>query len=305
MRSAVRQRGIALVVVIWALVLLATIAMAVVAAHRTESALSENLLTSLQGQALGEAGIYYAIAKVIEFEGHDVEQWGADAGPRYWSFAGKDLRITVAGESGRIDLNAAPPELLMRLLEAVGVGELEAEALVDAIQDWRDADSDTHLNGAEDPDYEAAGRLYGAKDGTFSSVQELRQVLGVTPELYNSLAPALTVFSGRSKVNPSFAPRLVLMAILDVDEAGLDLFLESRAEMQPGGTSLEVPGAVGSPHIQRGRDNVFRIRADTLGGEGREFSVEAIVRITGREYKILGWEPVDIPGSVYPTQYSQ
>ena len=34
------------------------------------------------------------------------------------------------------------------------------------------------LNGAEDADYEAEGLPYGAKDGPFQSVEELRQVLG-------------------------------------------------------------------------------------------------------------------------------
>jgi len=110
---AARQRGIALVVVMWALVLLSTIAVATVAVHRTESALSDNLLTSLQGQAVGEAGVYYAIARLTAPPAQDAdaieEPWGADATPRAWSFAGRELRITVAGESGRIDLNAAPP----------------------------------------------------------------------------------------------------------------------------------------------------------------------------------------------------
>jgi general secretion pathway protein K len=283
-----------LVVVMWALVLLGTIAMAVVAAHRTESALSNNLLNSIEGRAVGEAGIYYAIAKVIEFQGPDVEQWGADAGPRYWSFAGRDVRITVAGESGRIDLNAAPPELLLRLLEVVGVVGPEAEALVDAIQDWRDADSDIHLNGAEDPEYEAAGRLYGARDGNFSSVQELRQVLGMTSELYNALAPALTVYSARSKVNPKFAPRLVLAAILEAEEAELDLYLESRAETQPQGAESPLPGSETSPYVQQVRDNVYRIRADTLSGDARGYSVQAVVRVIGRDYQILAWEPVEL-----------
>jgi len=282
----------------WALVLLSTIAVAIVSVHRTESALSSNLLVALQGQAVGEAGVYYAIAKLTQdasqVEGE--EPWGFDATPHAWSFAGKELRITIAGESGRIDLNAAPPELLMRLMEVAGVSGPDAEALVDAIQDWRDADSDTHINGAEDPEYEQAGRPYGAKDGTFSSVQELRQVLGMTSELYDILAPALTVYSGRSKVNPYFASRLALIAALEGDEEEVDRYLESRADIQSGGTPLPFPGAGASPHLVQVRDAVYRITAVTPGSEGGEFAVEAIVRITGRQFRILGWEPVGLAG---------
>ena len=286
-------------VVMWALVLLSSIAGAVVTVHRTETALSTNLQDTLQGQAIGEAGVYYAIAKLTQdvprIEGE--EPWGFDATPHAWSFAGKELRITVAGESGRIDLNAAPPELLLQLLEVAGVSAPEAEALVDAIQDWRDVDSDTHINGAEDPEYEQAGRPYGAKDATFSSVQELRQVLGMTSQLYDILAPALTIYSGRSKVNPYFASRLALMAALAGDEEETDRYLESRAELQPGGAPLPFPGGGASAYLQQVRDAVYRITVATPGSEGGQFAVEAIVRITGRDYQILGWEPVGLAGS--------
>ena len=47
--------------------------------------------------------------------------------------------------------------------------------------------------GFTDDEYEAAGRNYGAKDGPFDSVEELLQLLGMTPALYQRLAPALTV----------------------------------------------------------------------------------------------------------------
>ena len=57
------------------------------------------------------------------------------------------------------------------------------------------------LNGAEDPEYDAAGLSYGAKDDRFAVVAELRQVLGMTRDLYDLAAPFLTVYSNRSGVN--------------------------------------------------------------------------------------------------------
>ncbi len=98
----------------------------------------------------------------------------------------------------------ADPGLLMALMKAVGVQE--PENLVDAILDWRDPD-DLHLvNGAEDEQYAAAGLPYGAKDGPFDSVEELGQVMGFDRELYQALAPALTVTSGQASPALEFAP---------------------------------------------------------------------------------------------------
>jgi general secretion pathway protein K len=284
------QSGIALVVVMWALLLLATIAAAVTAVHRTESALSGNLLDQVRGRALAEAGVYYAIGRLLSDDTlPEPERFPVDGSLQGWAFEGLELRISVSGESGRVDLNAAQPELLKRLLEAAGTDPEQADALTGAILDWRDTDSDAQVNGAEDPDYRAAGMLYGAKDQPFSSVEELRQVLGMTPELYRTLAPALTVYSRRSKVNPIFAPRLVLLAVLELPEAQIDEYLDAKAEGESDSGELLPPGA-GSQLVQQGGDTVHRIHVEVPVREDQPFALEAVVRVSRGNFQILAWE---------------
>src|SRR5882672_7761736 len=52
-------------------------------------------------------------------------------------------------------------------------------------------------NGAEDADYAAAGLAYGAKDAPFAMTEELLQVPGMTRELFDRVAPDITVYSPR------------------------------------------------------------------------------------------------------------
>ena len=170
-----------------------------------------------------------------------------------------------------------------------GTDPEQADALTGAILDWRDTDSDAQVNGAEDPDYRAAGMLYGAKDQPFSSVEELRQVLGMTPELYRTLAPALTVYSRRSKVNPIFAPRLVLLAVLELPEAQIDEYLDAKAEGESDSGELLPPGA-GSQLVQQGGDTVHRIHVEVPVCEDQPFALEAVVRVSRGNFQILAWE---------------
>ncbi len=299
-----RQAGIALVVVMWALLLLATIAAAVTAVHRTEIALSNNLLDQVRGRALGEAGVYYAISRLLS-DGTlpESERFPVDGSLQRWFFEGLELRISVSGESGRVDLNAAQPELLKLLLEAAGAEPDQVDDLAGAIQDWRDTDSNTQVNGAEDPDYRAAGMLYGAKDEPFSSVEELRQVLGMTPELYRALAPALTVYSGRSTVNPIFAPRLVLMAVLELPETQIDEYLDAKARGEADDGELLPPGA-SSQLVQQGDDSVHRIHVEVPVREDQLFALEAVVSAGRGNFQILAWE-LSLPVSEHEPQGSE
>ncbi|MCH9013875.1 MAG: general secretion pathway protein GspK, partial [Proteobacteria bacterium] len=131
------------------------------------------------------------------------EGWRSDGTVYAWAFGGGEVRISIQDEGGKIDLNGAPDELLRGLFlaaawtgpdgEILGLDPSEADALVDAIRDFADADDLKRLNGAEDRDYEAAGLPWGAKDAAFTAVEELQQVLGVTAPLYQAVAPALTV----------------------------------------------------------------------------------------------------------------
>ncbi|WP_089728169.1 general secretion pathway protein GspK [Candidatus Thiosymbion oneisti] len=214
------QRGIALMLVLWVLALLTIIAVGLTTAQRTESTLTGNQLASARFHALAEAGVSWAILNLlapVTIIDEETEVWVPDGMPRSWTFAGETLQIRVFNETSRVDLNTADRDLLEALLRAAAPGGEEAEekvsTLADAIEDWRDTDDLTELNGAEDREYAAAGRSYGAKDGPFDSVDELQLVLGVDRDLYRTLLPALTVNAGGAELNQRYSPPLVQAAL--------------------------------------------------------------------------------------------
>ena len=119
--------------------------------------------------------------------------------------------MRVTSESGRIDINAASPELLARLMQAAGADEALARQIAAATVDFRDSDQEPSPDGAEDTDYQALG----AKDAPFALPEELMRVPGMTADLYERVAPGITVFTNqrRPAPAPAAAPTIVRAAL--------------------------------------------------------------------------------------------
>ena len=214
-----RETGVALVLVLWVLTLLGIIATSFSKSMRTETELARQLTLSAQARALAEAGIYRGILDLLRFRRDPQAKWQANGTVYKVMKLGRgEIRIAIQDEAGRIDLNTAPKPVIEGLLRGVGVDDQARDAISDAIIDWRDPDNLRQLQGAEDEDYQAAGRSYGAKDGLFNCVEELQQVLGMTPALYRKLAPLLTVHSHRPNVDINLAPP-ALVQVLEASEA--------------------------------------------------------------------------------------
>lgn len=210
---------------------------------------------------------------------------------------GGRVRVTMTPETSKIDLNRAPHALLRRLVQAVAPDlKIDPDRIADAIQDWRDRDANQRPLGAEDPAYARAGRPYGARDGAFVTIAELNQVLGMTSELYERLAPALTVYSGRRAIDPRNASRFVLRAVPGLGAERIDAYLADKVERQAAGlpSRPELLGA--SPYLVVLPTNVVDIVAAVSAGEGAVARREAIVRIAPRArhpFVVLSWRDVE------------
>jgi len=266
--EADRQRGIALVVVLWLVVLITVIGSSHARNIRIETTLAFNHIGTARARALAEAGINRAIMEL--FVSNTETRWPLDGSARQIRLDSGSVNITIRDASGLLDLNKADPAQLEAVLDAAGAEEAVRQRLVDAILDWRDKDKLRRLHGAEDNDYRHAGLDWGARDGPFSSVDELRYVLGMTHELFKRLAPYLTVHSGRSDVNLQYAPAWLFSALTSREY--------EVTESLDGG---DAPAA-----------GPFHITAWATSNSGARASVEAVLGIarTGEEpYKILSW----------------
>jgi general secretion pathway protein K len=276
---------VVLVVVLWLVALLSVIAASMAFSTRTETTLAQDLRDTAQARALAEAGVSRGILELLNPD--RLWRWRADGTVHALRFGGGTVQVALQDEGGKIDLNTAQRPLLDALLKAYGVEDADDRArLLDAIEDWRDPGSEMRLNGAEDADYEAAGRAYGAKDGVFNTVDELQQVLGFTPRLFKRIKPALTVHSRQPGVDVRVAPPSVLRAIWlgaevsndEIEAADPRSALSSRVNLSLLSTSN---GVIYTVHAWS------RVPPDTRAG------IVATVKVTRtarRPYRVLAWK---------------
>jgi len=136
------------------------------------------------------------------------------------------LRLRDVGSA--LNLNEASEEMLRLFFgQGLGVDYAEADALAQAIQDWRDEDDLPRINGGERDQYLEAEALVLPPNRDFVDIDELRNVRGMTPDLYVLAAPHLTLI-GDGQINLNSAPEPVLLAVPGMDPAGATSILQLR-----------------------------------------------------------------------------
>ena len=205
------QRGIALISVLWITTLLAVIAASFTSSARTEGQLARNMVENAKAEALADGAVHRAVLGILEPEPE--RAWRTDGRAYRLDYGDGAVVVRIFDEDAKVDLNAAPPELLAGLFRLLGLEDEQAETLAERIVDFRDEDDEAEPSGAEDPDYEAAGRADGAIDRPLVSEVELLGVLGMSEALYRRLRPFVTVYSGAEGIDPTRASLDVLRAV--------------------------------------------------------------------------------------------
>ena len=205
MRS--RQNGIALIAVLWTLTLLSLIGITLAWESHTGSQIARNVVESASARAAADAGVERAILDLSSRPGR-TEAFRTDGTTYVWRFAECTVYISIRDEASKIDLNKAPPPLLAALFVSIGVSPEKAQSLADAIADFRDTDDMRRPSGAEASDYRDAGFAWGPKNAPFEVVEELQEVIGMRPEIYEKAAPDLSVYSLTSTIPATADERL-------------------------------------------------------------------------------------------------
>ena len=190
-----------------------------------------------------------------------------------------EFSYRISDEQGRLNLNAAPPDRVDRLLTAIGLDKQVRDIINDSLQDWKDPNDLTRINGAESEDFYLKLPVpYRARNGALQDTAELLQIRGVTPEIYRGdkdrpgLADFVTVIGGNT-VNMNTAPAQVLKA-LGLSDAEVTEITQTRTRTPYSSVDqrFTVRGlAVGS--------TTFRIEAEGLiAGEPRARIVAIVQR---------------------------
>lgn len=225
-----KQTGMALVMVLWFIVLLSLLAFGFSKAIRTDTMVTRNLLDNIQAKHFAAAAVEKGIHGLLNLEpavltalinGTSIELSMGDA----------KLSYMLQDENGKLDINHASAEQIENLLLSQGVAEDTALSIADAVDDWRDENDLKQLHGAEQREYAEAGMLWMPSNAPFRSTLEMRHVMGMSPEIFEMIAPLITVYGNSEKVNPQFAPRTVLEAIPGIDAVELENYVVARESL--------------------------------------------------------------------------
>lgn len=243
-RSPADARGSILIITIWSICFLSTLAVILGSGVRQKLQLVQRLDERDKLRLVAAAGIKRAIVEI-----------GKDTESTFYSFADRcaddpsvfkdmeigdgrvsirhdffddvssspqeasgttKIRYGLIDEERKINVNTANTAVMERLFEfLLGGDETRAQDLAAAITDWRDADSElsTPVGSAEDSFYRnLTYNPYEAKDAPLEAPDELRLVKDMDADSMEKLKDYLTVF-GDGKININTTPKAVFWAL--------------------------------------------------------------------------------------------
>jgi len=291
------QRGVALVLVVWVATLLLAIAGSFLYSTRTDAAAMRNSALLARAESIALGAVARALLEVQKPAGLP-GVWRRSPLPREWLFEGATVRLTLLDESAKIDLNSANDALLLSLLRSTGMGPDESARVLDAILDWRDADAFRRPNGAEEREYAEAGLSWRPANQPFQTLEEVRLVLGLSPDAYRRIVPMSTVHSRLPGINPHHAPRDVLLLLPNVTEELVDAYIGERDAALQAGAQPPAFAAAGA-YASYAPSSAVTVRAEVVLAEGIARTWEAVAIVTPqfarRPYALLAWREATMP----------
>ncbi len=285
------QRGVALIIVLWVLVLVTITVGSFSVSARTENLQARQLLDGSRARFAAEAGM--AIA-VLNLRNPDVANRWVPDGRRYeLQFEQAKLEISITDERGKLDINVVDELTLISLLIANGVAEERVLPLVAAILDWRDPDDAVRIDGAEADEYASADLPYGPRNAPFVILDELQQILGMDFELYRKLEPALTVYSRRRTIDPAFAPYEALIALPGMTaDIAREFINERQTRDNTGDNTLLMPDGSAVAMRSIGPTQSMRIKATMPSGIWEQLEVTISLSSGGLQqaFQIMRWK---------------
>lgn len=206
------NKGIALIIVMLVIVVLGLMAAGLSYSMKVETRLAQNVASEAELLWLGRSGVELAGWHIAEKD-RDPTQAGFDCLAQRWAggpgldLIPGDLRVVdpmseiplddlalgrgrisveIIDQERRFNINRASREILEKAMELLGVATLDADIIVDSIEDWKDPNDEPLLNGAESEYYLFLLPPEGphfAKNGPIDDLSELLLVQGMTPEL--------------------------------------------------------------------------------------------------------------------------
>jgi general secretion pathway protein K len=184
-RTPQRQQGIALVMVLWVLLLVAISTGAYTLMARMDQLEAHTVLSGTRARLAAEAGLNLAVLGLRDSD--ELTRLVPDGRPYTMQIEDVVVEVQVIDERGKVDINAVDEPTLVQLFQRHGLEGDDAVYLAAAVLDWVDTDEIERANGAELPAYEALGLGVGPGNRPFVMVEEVLQVVGMPWELFKKM----------------------------------------------------------------------------------------------------------------------
>jgi type II secretory pathway component PulK len=185
-----RRAGTVLIVTMWVTLVLSALVLVFSDSMRIAAAVTANNVAAIEADCIASAAVEYVKANLMtskeEAEATSLETRTAyddmQVGAGYfWVLRSnlekdREYEFGLTDEAGKINLNTASQEMLMKLPGMT-------EELADSIIDWRDSDSDVTGSGAEDDYYLLQPDPYNCKNAPLETVEEILLIKGGTEDI--------------------------------------------------------------------------------------------------------------------------
>ncbi len=320
MRNA--RRGGALLAVLWLSLALGAVAFALSRGVRADFDRAALNIDSTRAYYLAHGAIEATLQRIAH------PQFGGPsggAGPNAFrpgvrflrfAFATGTAEVEIIGESGKLDVNQAPPEALARLLTASGVDPAAAVGIAAAIVDYRERIRRREVSYGMRPEQLASqlgidgdGSAFPGRAPSIQEVEELLAVPGVTPDLlwggyredengrlvrFEGLAGNLTTRGG-GRINVNYASREMLLASgMSPNAVGA---LEEIRRDRPLTQDDPEMGALGQQGQQAQQEGGVQLG---LGGQTQAYTLRATAELTGGRARRTVAALVEVGGGVGP-----
>lgn len=244
-----KQQGAVLIVVLWVIVI-ATLLVGIMASNMRYSAdivlrhkaLSQDWGAMMQAVNMAQMELLLERMPKPPTEKEDKQEEKQKMGYRFNGQVltlhypqPENIIIRIYDHIGKINLKKLTRSAMYKLLKVrLGIAkDKEINALLDAWQDWIDADDLKRINGAEKDYYETLDPPYQPRNAPLETVEELLDIKGFKEVFGNeNLQASFTVYGSKSKINPNFVSREALSLLPGMDKETVEKIIQLRQEKE-------------------------------------------------------------------------
>jgi general secretion pathway protein K len=262
-----RDRGFALLIVLWTLGLLALLGTMLTAAGRVEIRIAANARDAMVAETAADGGLQQAVFLLMQ------GNWAPDGTVHTLHVGQAVVEVSALDQSGKLNPNTSTTAMLQALLVNLGIDTTRAAPLARAIIDWRIRGLLSISGGTKLEQYRAAGLPYTSANRLFESIDEIGLVRGMTPALLARLAPFVSIYQ-EGDVQQSVAGSIGNAALDDAR-------MIDRSAGQSGFVSRNMVAVIDVASVMRGGTRFTRRAAVRFKAEPQAHEVP---------FQILTWE---------------